>query len=210
MVKIMKKIHLIILAFLSVCYLSAEMPEPYRSINVLPFDGQGFFTNQEPLKNLIHQKSVKSAIEVGSWLGYSTRFIASEMGEDGVVYAIDHWLGSPDELQHRNDPRQPYVYQQFLSNVIHAGLTERIKPIRMNSLEAADALNLKVDLIYLDTSHDTDSVYKNIMAWYPHLKDGGILCGDDWLWPTVQVAVWHAAGQLGRHVHAYQNLWWFD
>ncbi|MGK5594615.1 MAG: class I SAM-dependent methyltransferase [Parachlamydiaceae bacterium] len=206
----MKKIYLIILTLLSVCHLSAEMPEPYRSINVLPFDGQGFFTNQEPLKNLIEQRAVKSVIEVGSWLGYSTRFIASEIAEDGVVYAIDHWRGSPDELKHRNDPRQPYVYQQFLSNVVHAGLTQKIKPIRMNSLEAADALKLKVDLVYLDAFHDTDTVYKNIMAWYPHLNEGGILCGDDWLWPTVQVAVGHAAAQLGRQLHTNQNFWWFE
>ncbi|KAF3362655.1 putative methyltransferase, putative O-methyltransferase [Chlamydiales bacterium STE3] len=205
-----KKFQFILFAFLTFCNLQATLPEPYASIHVLPFDGHGWFGNQEPLKNILHAGSINTVIEVGSWLGSSTRFIASELPEDGVVYAVDTWLGTPEEVLHCTDPRLPYLYQQFLSNVIHAGLTKKIVPIRMHSQEAANALHLKAGLIYLDASHETENVYKDILAWYPHLAEGGMMCGDDWLWPTVQVAVMNASQVLQRKVHSVENFWWFE
>ena len=206
----MKKIKYAFLLLLVVCQLQAEVPEPYRSLHVLPFDGQGWFGNDLPLKNIIHGMPIKTVLEVGSWLGCSTRFFATELPEDGKVYAVDTWLGSEEELLHQVDPRLPFLYQQFLSNVIHAGLTHKIIPVRMKSLEAAAALNVKADLIYLDGAHDTVNVFNDILAWYPHLSEYGIMCGDDWMWPTVEVAVREAAKILNKKVNSYYNFWWYE
>lgn len=207
----MKKIPYAIIFLLMFCNLQGEeMPEPYRSINVLPFDGQGWFGNDVPLKNILHGMPIKTVLEVGSWLGCSTRFFATELPEDGKVYAVDTWLGSEEEILHQTDPRLPFLYQQFLSNIIHAGLTDKIIPIRMKSLEAAQALNIKADLIYLDGAHDTINVYNDILYWYPHLNEYGMICGDDWMWPTVQTAVNHAAKLFNKKVNFYANFWWFE
>lgn len=188
----------------------STIPEPYRSINDLPFDEHGWFSNANQLKAIIKEKSPRVVIEVGSWLGLSTRFIASQLPRGGIVYAIDTWKGSPNESVHMADPRLPYLYQLFLSNVKHAKLTRKIIPIRMESLEAATALNVKADLIYIDASHNTSSVIQDIMNWYPHLNENGILCGDDWLWRSVKKAVIHCAPLLNKKENVNHNFWWYE
>lgn len=189
--------------------LGAEIPEPYNSLQDLPFDGHGWFMNATQLESIIRSKSIKIVIEVGSWLGCSTRFIASSIDEGGKVYAVDTWLGSPNEPVHMQDPRLPYLYQQFLSNVKHSGLCHKIIPVRMNSLEASKALNVKADLIYIDAGHDTESVMLDILTWNDHLKENGVMCGDDWGWISVQNGVLKAASKLNKQVAADGNFWWF-
>lgn len=197
--------------FLIFCFSSihAEMPEPYASIKQLPFDPHGWFLNSKPLGYILEQRQPKIVIEIGSWLGSSTRFIADKLPEGGKLYAVDTWAGAPEEPAHMTDPRLPYLYQQFLSNVIHAELTNVIVPIRMNSVEASKALNIKADLIYLDGAHDTASVKEDILSWYPHLAERGLLCGDDWRWPSVQTAVIQCANQLNKKVIVLGNFWYF-
>lgn len=193
--------------WVSVC---ADIPEPYRSVKDLPFDGHGWFCNEKMLGYILQTKQPKKVIEVGSWLGLSTRFIAERIPRDGILYAIDTWKGSQNETVHLEDPRIHCLYQLFLSNVKHAGLTEKIVPIRMESLEAAEALNVQADLIYIDASHDTESVYKDIIAWSKHIKSDGMICGDDWSWESVRIGVGLAAQQLKRNVRSSENFWWFD
>lgn len=188
--------------------LTASDLEPYNSINILPFDSHGWFGNAEQLKTCFNEKPVATVIEVGSWLGCSTRFLGSSIKKGGKVYAVDTWLGS-SEAEHEKNPRLSYLYQQFLSNVKHAGLTDIIVPVRMTSLEAAKALNVKADLIYIDAAHDTKSVLEDILAWYPHLNENGIMCGDDWTWQSVQAAVIQAADQLDKSIYSSGNFWRF-
>lgn len=141
---------------------------------------------------MIKSNGIKIVIEVGSWLGASTRHIASLLPSGGLVYAVDHWLGSAEHQQGQIfwNPALPHLYEIFLSNVIHAGLTEKIIPIRMESLEAAKQLNyVRPDLIYIDAGHETDAVLADLNAWYPYVQGHGILSGDDWGWSTVRNAV---------------------
>lgn len=197
------------LAFFSLLF-SKDLPEPYKSINVLPYDDHGWFSNDKPLQDLITLHNPQVVIEVGAWLGKSTRFIASSLSENAVVYAIDTWAGTTNEAVHMQDPRLPYLYQLFLSNTIHANLTDKIIPIRMKSEEAAIALNTKADLIYIDAGHDTESVYNDIIAWNQHLNEGGVLCGDDWSWKSVVKAVKKGAKTLNKQIRNSGNFWWYE
>ncbi|MCX6991357.1 MAG: class I SAM-dependent methyltransferase [Chlamydiae bacterium] len=191
-----------------------DLPEPYNTIEVLPFDSHGWYSNAQQMEALLQNRSVKIVIEVGSWLGCSTRHIASVVPSGSKVYAIDHWLGS---VEHQpgswaNYKALPYLYEQFLSNVIHANLTDKIIPLRMSSLEAAQyfSTNLEapVDIVYLDASHDTESVYNDMRAWYPFVEGHGILCGDDWGWESVRVAVNKFAREKKMRLHASGNFWY--
>lgn len=160
-----------------------NLPPPYDEVDLLPFNPHGWFSqgNAQGLKYLIETRHVKVVLEIGSWLGTSTRYIAQRLPTDGVIYAIDHWLGSPNENYTAFDMTN--LYRQFLSNVIHANLTHKIIPLRMSSLETAKSLeNIKPDLIYLDATHDFDNVYKDLTAWFPFVKGHGIFCGDDYFW----------------------------
>lgn len=196
---------------MSLCFIgsgqaSEDIPEPYRSINDLPFDPHGWFGNGEMLEAIFKEKPIKTIVEIGSWLGASTRFLAVRVPEDGKVYAVDTWLGS-QEPAHIHDPRLSKLYQLFLSNIKHFNLTHKVVPVRMTSHEAAIALNVKVDLVYIDGAHDTATVYDDIISWDRHLNEGGIMCGDDWLWPTVRAAVEKGAATLGKSIFSEANFW---
>lgn len=188
-----------------------ELPEPYKSVELLPPYYHGFYSNSWQLEFLIKIHEVKTIIEVGSWLGASTMHMASLIPDDGKVYAVDHWKGSIEHQPGQQNwiPQLSYLYDQFLSNVVHAGLANKIIPYRMDSLSAAKILNfVHADLIYIDASHDTESVYADLRAWYPYVKEHGIFCGDDWRATSVQEAINRFANEEELRIAALENFWY--
>lgn len=194
--------------------ISAEnsLPEPYNSVELVPFNSHGFYSNAGRIENMFKANNPKIVIEVGCWIGESTRHMASLLPADGVVYAVDHWLGSEEHQPGQIFwyPFVPYLYEQFLSNVIHAQLTDKIIPVRMTSLEASKYLSdVSPDIIYIDASHDFDAVYSDLQAWYPFVKGHGILCGDDWGTSGVQQAVIKFAEEQGLKIEAPYSTFWY-
>jgi predicted O-methyltransferase YrrM len=49
------------------------------------------------MTRLINHYPIKTVIEVGTWMGGSTRHIAELLPEDGIVYGIDTFAGSKAE-----------------------------------------------------------------------------------------------------------------
>ncbi len=196
----MKKFCFVIFCFFSCFKLYSNeidlktLPNPYNQLKeIKPFDaGIGMYTNAPSMEVLLKEHNVKNVIEVGSWYGMSTMHIAENIPEDGVVYAIDSWCGSSGDNYFETMPKEQLdaSYDQFLSNVIHKGLTNKIIPIKQDSLTAAKSLtNLpEIDLIYIDANHLYENVLKDLEAWYPFVKGHGILCGDDWGWGDRNIA----------------------
>lgn len=206
----MRIFSLLLVLFISSC-TNSNLPKPYNELEtVLPFDAAGWYTNGKHLKKLIKENKVESVVEVGSWLGQSTLHIAKHLPKNGKIYAVDHWLGSEEhqEGQHFWTAKLPYLYEQFLSNVIHKKMTHKVIPIRMPSVEAEKELtDVMPDLIYIDAAHDEASVFQDLTVWYPHVKGHGILCGDDWGWEGVQAAVKRFAKENGMEIEAEEAFW---
>lgn len=202
----------------SLALISSGMAaSPYDELReILPFEPHGWYANANTIERLIQSRNVKTIIEVGCWLGKSTRHMASLVPHDGRVYAVDHWNGSEEHQvgQTHYHRALPLLYEQFLSNVIHAKLTDKIIPIRMDSLTAAkwfgEPGNLPVypDLIYIDASHDFESVYADLKAWYPLVKGHGILCGDDWHHQPIVEAVRRFSVEEGLLIETGDNCWY--
>lgn len=199
--------------FIGVGANPTHLPPPYDKVDPLPFNPHGWFfdSNRIGLERLIKIRQIKIVVEVGSWLGKSTRHIAKKLPEDGIVYAIDHWRGSSNEDNSAFDMQN--LYRQFLSNVIHANLTHKIIPLRMSSLDAAKILKVIPDLVYVDASHDFESVYSDLQAWFPFVKGHGILCGDDYYWGE-NLPVKHAVDLFAEEnkliVHDMGWFWYYE
>ena len=138
------------------------------------------FLAQQALKH-------KSIVEVGSWLGRSTRALADNT--KGFVYAVDTWEGSnePHQKNFLADKPKDWLFDEFKRGM--RGL-KNVCPYRMTSLEAAAVLiHTRFDMIFLDASHGYEDVKSDILAWQPRLCEGGLLCGHDWGVPGVTAAV---------------------
>lgn len=171
----------IFLAITSITFKSfcAEVLSPYDlGENLFPYSKSDFFKNDKQLAAIFDERDISTIIEIGCWFGESTIFMASHLPDNGTVYAIDSWIGYPRETYEITR----YVYERFLSNVVHAGLSERIIPIRMTSLSAnrffTQYSSKGVDMIYIDGDHAYESVYSDAKAWRPYVRKGGILCGN--------------------------------
>lgn len=75
----------------------------------------------------------------------------------------------------------------LVDNVFNKKLEEELigKPVEirnMTSLEASKLYEDKMfDLIFIDADHQFNSVLEDILAWKPKVKQGGIICGHDYL-----------------------------
>jgi len=67
---------------------------------------------------------------------------------------------------------------------------ESVSIINKESTEAASNFDdLYFDLIYIDANHSYESVIKDLIAWYPKLKNNGIIAGHDWNHESVERAI---------------------
>ncbi len=194
----------------------APLPEPYNSVELLPFEPHGWYRWASIIEDWFKILKPKVVIEVGCWFGKSTRHMASLLEPGGVVYAVDHWLGSPEHQPGEIfwTPKLACLYEQFLSNVIHARLTDKIIPVRMASLEGSKYLaHIRPDFIYIDANHSYEAVYADIAAWFPLVKGHGVICGDDYLdgeGLTIKRAVDQFAADNQLTVHNLGSFWYYE
>jgi predicted O-methyltransferase YrrM len=123
-------------------------------------------------------------VEIGSWRGKSSAFMAVEIANSGKNIqfdCVDTWRGSVDEAIHQEDAGvvNDTLYQEFLDNM--KPVEAHFRPVRMTSLEAATTyLDNSLDFVFIYAQHDYDSVKADILAWAPKVKRGGILAGHDY------------------------------
>lgn len=138
-----------------------------------------------------------SIVEVGCWKGGSTYALCS--GCTGTVYAVDHWLGSPDPTDATHGPAYD-IHAEFMRNVGHF---PNLKILRMDSVIAAEQFRPRtIDMVVIDAGHDTPSVTADLRAWLPICKT--LLCGHDWGHATVK----NALQALGREIHHHPGDMW--
>jgi hypothetical protein len=156
-------------------------------------------------------------LEVGSWKGLSATTMAATVKRLGFtktnLIAIDTWLGAPEFWTWGlNDPTRggsfnlkdgyPTIFYTFTRNVKALGHHDVIAPLPISSTQAADVLaayKIQADLAYIDAAHEYDSVHLDLVKYWPLVKPGGSLFGDDYdaSWPGVMKAVNDFAKEKG-------------
>ena len=129
-------------------------------------------------------------VEIGSWLGKSASYMAVEIlnsKKDIKFDCVDTWEYWDD--QGETHLAFGNLYSHFLNNI--KPVEDVINPIKLLSVEAAELYeNESLDFIFLDASHDYESVKEDLNVWYPKLKKTGIIAGHDYTsHPGVKKAV---------------------
>jgi predicted O-methyltransferase YrrM len=133
-------------------------------------------------------------VEIGSWKGRSAAFMAVEIANSGKRIrfdCVDTWLGS-QEKKHLEDPsvKNGTLFDEFCRNT--RPVKERINVVRLPSVEAAALYpDRSLDFIFIDAAHDYENVRADIGVWWPKLKPGGWMAGDDYRGSGVKKAVDH-------------------
>ena len=122
-------------------------------------------------------------VEIGSYLGASTCFLASAVRRrGGKVYAVDTWTN----LGMTEGPRD--TFKEFCDNTKPFSGCIHIR--KGTSGDIARGFSEKVDLIFIDGDHSYEGVKSDLDAWLPKVKDGGIVVFHDYSWAEgVQRAV---------------------
>lgn len=131
-------------------------------------------------------------VEVGAFKGKSAAFMAELIKASGksiTFDVVDHWEGSTDIIATDPDVLAGTLKQAFDRNVAY--IAEYITSIYDGkSVDAAAVYtDNSLDFVFIDASHETADVIADCTAWWPKVKRGGVLAGDDWSWETVQAGV---------------------
>jgi predicted O-methyltransferase YrrM len=152
--------------------------------------------------------ATKVVVELGAWLGLSTRHIA-DLAPHATVVSIDHWQGSPEhQSQERFQKLLPRLYETFQARCWD--YRERVVPLRMSTLEGLRAVadaGLQPDLVYVDAEHSLEAVSAEL-ALARQLFPRAALVGDDYDWQGVRQAVDTFARRQGLVVDRFGVRGW--
>jgi len=199
---------------------------PYTGFNVkkYPQNVDGWGSDAPIFDELVERVRPSLIIEIGSWKGASAIHMADaskKIGLDTAIVCVDTWLGSLEMWTDQSDPSRygslglkhgyPQLYYQFLANVVRAGHQDCIIPFPTTSLIGArwfGKRSIQADLIYIDASHDYDDVLADMRAYWPLVRPGGVLFGDDRLtFIDVDRALTTFSREIGVQPIADERFW---
>jgi predicted O-methyltransferase YrrM len=130
------------------------------------------------LYNLAKKCSKGVIVEIGSWKGKSTIWLASgsKKGKNARVYAIDPHIGSPE---HQKMFGKVWTFEEFKKNIKRAGVDDIIVPMVKKSEDAAKNFSKPVGLAFIDGDHEYDMVKLDYDLWFPKLVEGGVMAFHD-------------------------------
>lgn len=207
-----------------------QWPDPY--VDFVPLAEPETFSwhfDEDFLTQVVYRRCPQPdlVLEVGSWLGKSAVCAVRHYTEvlkwtdftllcvDTWLGSIEHWLRPPEHLSRQVLNLRygyPQLYTHFLSNVVHTQTHPYIQPVPQTSSNAARILRyygLGFDWIFLDASHETLDVFLDLDLYWPLVKPGGVMCGDDWNWPGVRKAVEDFTAERNLRVYNSENSWAF-
>lgn len=167
--------------------MTATVPQLAHFYEQVP----GWFWFQECYRRLLAtlpDNRPSRFVEIGSFQGKSACWLGVEIlnsGKPVELNCVDSWK-YPDEIQgaeHRH---------AFTRNTmpIREALGDRFRVWPIDSLGAAECFgDESVDVVFIDGDHHYDAVLADISAWWPKLRVGGFMAGDDFMMSDVCRAV---------------------
>jgi len=153
-------------------------------------------------------------VEIGSYKGKSSSFMAVEIANSGKNInfdCVDTWAGSP-EHQAGGNLEDPDVVNDKMFDIFKQNMEpvkSYYKAKRMSSLEAATTyLDKSLDFVFIDADHSYEAVRADIIAWWPKVKNGGIISGHDYHMGAP--GVMNASNELFGYVRVTGSCWWVE
>jgi cephalosporin hydroxylase len=154
-------------------------------------DVPGFFHFAECYKRLLRSlpdDRPSRWVEIGSFQGRSTCWLGVEIlraGKPVELNCVDSWK-FPDPIE------GAAIREAFTRHTwpIRAAMGDQFRVWPIDSLGAAECFgDESVDVVFVDGDHNYEAVLADISTWWPKLKVGGFMAGDDFMMSDVCRAV---------------------
>ena len=147
----------------------------------------------EVLEALCLRDDIRTVVEVGVSDGKLSNYLLAQI-PTLYLYGVD--IESNECIR--------AVYDNFSNRSVF---------FERDSVEVAQFLaNGMFDLVFVDADHTYDAVVRDLRAWAPKVRPGGIFAGHDYGWefPGVVRAVQEFALATGWRLQtSASNVWWF-
>jgi len=149
--------------------------------------------------DLVRQYKSKSVVEIGVWKG-ALSYALMRLHLERLVF-VDPFDAHLPHCSKRN-------HSQWELDGMHEAILKRMPMAcefyRLESVLAAGIFNdEEVDFVFIDGNHDQCA--QDIEAWWPKVKKGGVLAGDDY----VQLpAVREAVDERFPDAETRGRIWW--
>ena len=120
-------------------------------------------------------------VELGSYLGKSAYAMAFWANKNVKIYCVDHWNNVDMPNKKAAD-----TFEAFKNNL--GEYFKKIIPIRSDTSTAAKTFNDEIDILFIDANHSYEGCMKDIVAWYPKVKNGGVILFHDYTEKTCGVS----------------------
>lgn len=128
-------------------------------------------------------------IEIGSWMGASTCFLAGGVKDGAKIYAVDNFQGHSTCQEdvawyerHFQRLGQHSTLELFQRNLARLGFSGLAEPVVSDSLAATRRLAAvygTIDMVFIDADHSYEACKADIAAWVPFVKLGGVMAFHD-------------------------------
>ena len=139
----------------------------------------------ELVSHLIKERlKLKRGAEVGIWKGQSTEYLLSHHRKLKII-AVDpyefysHYDTFHDLGQFNTQRKLDGLYEVVVAR-LRQKFGKRFELIRERSVPAADKIkDGSLDFCFLDANYGYDFVKKDIQAWLPKVRNGGVIIGQN-------------------------------
>lgn len=115
-------------------------------------------------------------VEIGTDSGSFAEFILTNT-RCSTLYCIDPYTPYEDYHDAINNVTGDWLFAKTQKRLAVFG--DRVKFVRQFSTLASIGFPHNIDLLYIDGNHRYSFVMDDLTVWYPKVKEGGIIVGDD-------------------------------
>lgn len=144
--------------------------------------------NAKIIVKLLKERPHSIGAEIGVYKGETTTYLLKELHGLKHIVCVDLWVENEDFKSHSpNKSGEIFnanwmlVRKSFVDNVLKPNC-ERILAIQSDSLYASRLFPIRYfDWLFIDANHGYEFVKADIISWWPTLKKGGLMIGDDYI-----------------------------
>lgn len=129
-----------------------------------------WFWHGENILQLLDRYRPVNCVELGTNRGCSAIATARLIQQwDGRLTCVDQWIPDGHNL---------VTLEEFRANA--GELSKTIRTIKGKTEEVAKEWEEEIDYLYIDADHTFEACTQDLELWWPFLKVGGLIAGDDY------------------------------